>query len=82
VKNGERIYLGDIFVPENYRVSDIINNDKRFIVLSNAIDVRQTRDIYIGFLAINKRRAEWIELSTPQESMSINSSVKPIEQAA
>ncbi len=82
VKNGEKIYLGDIFVPENYRVSDIINNDKRFIVLSNAIDVRQTRDIYIGFLAINKTRAEWIELSTPQESMSTDSSIKPIEQAA
>lgn len=82
VKNGEKIYLGDIFVPEKLRVSDMINNDRRFIVLSNAVDVRQARDIYIGFLAINKTRTEWIELSTPQEGLSFDGSARLIEQVA
>jgi len=63
LKAGEKRYVGDIFVPEYYaRVSDVINDSRHFIVLSNAVEEAQTRDIAIGFLAINKNLTEWIEL--------------------
>jgi hypothetical protein len=64
VKTGGKIYLGDIFVPENFRISDVINNNRRFVVLTNVLEVQQARDIQVGYLAINKERTEWIELSS------------------
>jgi hypothetical protein len=63
LKAGEKIYFGDIFVPEIiYRVSDIINDERHFIILSNAFEETRVRDVPIGFLAINKNLTEWIEL--------------------
>ena len=82
VKTGGKIYLGDIFVPENFRISDVINNNKRFIVLTNVFEVQQTRDIQIGYLAINKERTEWIELTNSQEKISDNSFSKTTNMAA
>ena len=60
VRTGDKIYVGDIFVPEHHRVSDVINSHRRFIVLSNVFNVRETRDIGIGQLAINKERTKSI----------------------
>jgi uncharacterized secreted protein with C-terminal beta-propeller domain len=67
VKTAGKIYLGDIFVPENFRISDVINNSRRFIVLTNVLEVQEARDIQIGYLAINKERTEWIELNGQEE---------------
>jgi hypothetical protein len=64
LKAGEKVYIGDIFLPQPARVSDMINDDRRFVVLSNAVEERSTRDVPIGFIAINKNMTEWIELKT------------------
>ncbi len=81
-KTGGKTYLGDIFVPENCRVSDIINNSRRFIVLTNVFEVQQTRDVQVGYLAINKVRTEWIELTSKQEKPSDDRFVKITDWAA
>jgi hypothetical protein len=66
LKSGEKIYFGDIFLPEYVlRVSDIINDERHFIILSNAFEETRVRDVPIGFLAINKNLTEWIELKNP-----------------
>ena len=37
LKSGEKTYFGDIFLPEYVlRVSDVINDERHFIILSNA----------------------------------------------
>jgi NAD-dependent SIR2 family protein deacetylase len=69
VKTAGRTYLGDIFVPENFRISDVINNSRRFIVLTNVLEVQEARDIPVGYLAINKERTEWIELNRQEEPL-------------
>ena len=70
LKAGEKIYFGDVFLPENLRVSDIINDSRHFIVFSNAVEERKTKDVSVGFLAINKNMTEWIELKTRDEEQS------------
>jgi hypothetical protein len=82
VKTAGKTYLGDIFVPENFRISDVINNNRRFIVLTNVLEVQQTRDIQVGYLAINKERTEWIELTDKQGESSDNRFSKVINLAA
>jgi hypothetical protein len=82
VKTGGKTYLGDIFVPQNFRISDVINNNKRFIVLTNVLDVQETRDIEVGYLAINKERTEWVELTNKQAEPSDNRFNKTINLAA
>ena len=63
LKSGEKIYFGDVFLPEYVlRVSDVINDERHFIILSNAFEETRVRDVPIGFLAINKNLTEWIEL--------------------
>lgn len=68
LKAGEKVYSGDIFLPEDsYRASDIINDERHFIILSNAFEETRVRDVPIGFLAINKNLTEWIELKNGEE---------------
>lgn len=63
LKAGGKKYTGDIFVPDYLsRVSDVINDNRNFIVLSNAIEEADARDVQIGFLAINKNLTEWLEI--------------------
>ncbi len=79
LKSGEKIYFGDIYLPEYvYRVSDIINDNRHFIILSNAFEETRVRDITIGFLAINKNLTEWVELKNPvsEEQSSEDSKTK------
>jgi hypothetical protein len=79
LKAGEKTYFGDIFVPEFiYRVSDIINDERHFIILSNAFEETHVRDVPIGFLAINKNLTEWIELKNPvsEEPLSEDTATK------
>lgn len=66
VKTGGKTYVGDVFVPRNHRVSDVINGSRCFIMLINAFEVQGTRDILIGQLAVNKQRAERIEQTNLQ----------------
>ena len=69
LKAGEKVYFGDIFLPEYFhRASDIINDERHFIILSNAFEETRVRDVQIGFLAINKNLTEWIELKNTDES--------------
>ncbi len=81
-KTGGKTYLGDIFVPENLRISDVINDKRRFLVLTNACEVQQVRDIQVGYLAINKERTEWIELTDKQGESSDNRFSKVTNLAA
>jgi hypothetical protein len=63
IKSGDKFYLGDLFVPEYFsRVSDVLNDNKRFIILINAVEEAKLKDIPVGFIAINKNLAEWIKL--------------------
>ncbi len=71
-KAGEKVYCGDIFLPENTRVSDMVNDGRRFLVLVNAVEERATRDVPIGFLALNKAMIEWIELKTAADESVID----------
>jgi hypothetical protein len=78
LKAGEKTYFGDVFLPEHlYRVSDIINDERHFIILSNAFEETRVRDVPIGFLAINKNLTEWIELkNTDTDEQSSKESAK------
>jgi hypothetical protein len=63
LKTGEHTYSGDLFVPDYLsRVSDVLNDKKIFIILTNAIEETKIRDLNVGFIAINKNLAEWIRL--------------------
>ena len=62
VRGREKAYWGELFVPAKSRVSDTINDDRQFIVLSNAKEESKTVDVHIGFLAINKNSIEWVRL--------------------
>jgi len=65
---GDKIYSGDIFVPDYLsRLSDVINDGKQFIILTNAVEENNVRDIPIGFLAVNKNQAERLELKKADE---------------
>lgn len=63
VKSYEKVYSGDIFVPHHLdRVSDVINDGRHFIILTNAKEESKTSEVPIGFLAINKAIVEWVRL--------------------
>jgi len=63
VKTYEKIYNGDIFIPQHLdRVSDVINDSRHFIILVNAREETKTTETQIGFLAINKSIIEWVRL--------------------
>jgi hypothetical protein len=70
LKSGEKTYFGDVFIPEHLRVSDILNDSRHFIVFSNAVEERKTKDVAVGFLAINKNMTEWIELKIDEGQSS------------
>ena len=63
VKTREQIYAGEIFVPDYLqRVSDVLNDKKSFIVLTNTTEENKVRDVPVGFIAVNKSLIEWIRL--------------------
>jgi hypothetical protein len=68
VRAGQKTYVGDIFVPEKVkRLSDVLNDKRIFIVLTNTVEETGIRDIPIGFLAINKNNTEHVELKEENE---------------
>ena len=62
VKAGDIVYRGDLFVAKTERISDTINDTRRFIVLSNTKEEGKLSDISIGFLALNKDSIESVRL--------------------
>ena len=63
LKTRNKVYTGDIFMPHHVsRVSDVINDTRHFILLSNTSEETNTSEINIGFLAINKNIVEWVRL--------------------
>ena len=63
LKARERIYYGDVFIPAHYnRVSDVINDERTFISITNTKEETKASEINIGYLAINKNVVEWVRL--------------------
>ena len=51
------------FVPLHLnRVSDAINDERQFIVLTDAKEEAKLTDIHVGFIALNKNSVEWVRL--------------------
>lgn len=72
IKAGDKIYRGDIFVGKTERISDTINDTRRFIILSNAKEEGKLSDISIGFLALNKDSIESIRLGENDDGKGSN----------
>jgi len=63
LKTRDKIYYGDVFIPDYFsRLSDIINDERQFISLSHTKEETEVSEIDIGFLAINKNAVEWVRL--------------------
>ncbi len=71
LKAFENIYRGDIYITDaSGRVSDIVNDERRFISLIQTTRETDIDEIEIGYLAINKSVVEWIciEKEKPDDS--------------
>ena len=44
-------------------MSDAINDERQFIILSDAKEEAKLSDIHVGFLALNKNSVEWVRLA-------------------
>jgi hypothetical protein len=63
LKAKDKLYWGDIFVPEDLRrPSDVFNDERKFVLLLNTKEETSASDLHIGFLAINKDAVEWIRI--------------------
>jgi len=63
LKTRDRVYYGEIFIPDYpARLSDVINDERQFISLINTKEETKVSEIPIGFLAINKNSVEWVRL--------------------
>ncbi len=61
LKAFENIYRGDIYIPDlNGRVSDVVNDDRKFISIINTARETELDEIEIGYMAINKSAIEWL----------------------
>jgi len=65
-----KTYTGDIYVTAvKCRVSDIVNDSRKFLSIINATEQTKISDINIGFVAFNKSSIEWIcEVKSDSES--------------
>ena len=63
LKSREKVYNGDIFIPDYLsRLSNVINDSRHFISLTNTKEETETTEIPIGFIAVNKNSIEWVRL--------------------
>ena len=63
LKSREKVYNGDIFIPDYLnRLSNVINDSRHFISLTNTKEETETTEISIGFIAVNKNSIEWVRL--------------------
>jgi len=63
LKSREKVYNGDIFIPDYLnRLSNVINDSRHFISLTKTKEETETTEIPIGFIAVNKNSIEWVRL--------------------
>lgn len=68
IKTGDTTYSGDVFVPDYLnRVSDVMNDKKPFLILTNTMQETRAIDVPIGFIAINKNLIQSIRLADEQQ---------------
>jgi hypothetical protein len=61
LKTPDKVYTGEIFIPNQLgRVSDVMNDARAFVVLSNAKEETKSAETVLGVLALNKRIIEWV----------------------
>ncbi len=71
IKAFENIYHGDIYITDSKgRVSDIVNDDRKFISLINTTRETEIDEFDIGYLAINKSVVEWICIESEKSGES------------
>ena len=80
LKSREKVYNGDIFIPDYLsRLSNVINDSRHFISLTNTKEETETSEIPIGFIAVNKNSIEWVRLleeeTTPEAGEQPSQSV-------
>ena len=80
LKTRDKIYYGDVFIPDYFsRLSDVINDERQFILLSNTKEETKVSEIDVGFLAINKSAVEWVRLlekeSEPEKTDQVSRSI-------
>ena len=79
LKGRDKIYRGDLFVPIHLnRVSDAINDERQFLVLTDAKEEAKLADVHVGFIAINKKSVEWVRLVEDREEDEQNHSVRQL----
>jgi hypothetical protein len=44
LKGPEKSYRGDLFVPAHFRMSDVINDERPFLILTNAVEETKATD--------------------------------------
>ncbi len=63
IKSREKLYTGDIYITEiNSRISDIMNDSRKYISLVNATEDGKVDDMKIGYVVINKSIVETVSL--------------------
>ena len=66
IKTGEKIYTGDIYIYGFMkRVSEIVNDKRPFISLANTFEEVKSREVEIGYIAINKMHVDWVREVRP-----------------
>jgi len=61
VKVQEKIYNGDIFIPDSFeRLIDVVNDERKFILLTDAEEATGVPVVKVGYIALNKNVVEWV----------------------
>jgi len=57
----KNIYSGDIYITKSHgRVSNVVNDDRKFMSIVNTSRETELDEIEIGYKAINKSVIEWV----------------------
>jgi len=73
IKAHGKLYTGDIHITEvQSRVSDILNDNRKFISLVNATEQGKIDDLEIGFVALNKSIVESVSITEDQSEKEEN----------
>lgn len=72
IETGDKVYRGDLFLGKTERISDVVNDTRRFVVLSNAKEEGKLSDISVGFLALNKDSIESVRLCESEDGTGLS----------
>lgn len=67
IRAAGKVYRGDLFVGKTERMSDAINDGRRFIIMTRVKEEGKLRDVAMDFLAINKDSIESVALCEKDE---------------